>query len=859
MVQSGKPVGIFKTHPGAPRVLIANSMLVPAWATWENFRDLEHKGLTMYGQMTAGSWIYIGTQGILQGTFETLASLASRRFGGSLEGRVFVSAGLGGMGGAQPLAATMNGGGGAGHRGGPAPDRAAPADALRGRVHRLARRRARRRSRRGPREKRGRSIALLGNAADVLPELVRRGVVPDVLTDQTSAHDELNGYVPNGMTLAEADGAARRRPRRLHPPLGGGDGRPRRGHARPAAARRGHVRLRQQHPRAGGEGRRGDARSTSRASCPSTSARCSARARGRSAGRRSRATRPTSAPPTRRRSRCSRTTRRCAAGCGMARERVAFQGLPARIFWLGYGERARFGLRINELVRRGVITAPIVIGRDHLDTGSVASPNRETEGMRDGSDAIADWPILNALLNASSGATWVSVHHGGGVGIGYSIHAGMVIVADGIARGRREAAARPDVRPGHGRRAARRRRLPGSHRDRRGAGRADPDARVRAARTPSRRERPAVTTLPTVDQRIKATLSQDAGRIPVVARPLRLGPHQPAAAAARRVRPATTASTSTSSGRRRRPSGSSGADRRLARSSRRRPTPRVAVAARGVRRHARVLRRRPPRGPGTGHVPARRGARVPHVRELPRAAPRAARTARGDRLVAQPLRADVALRHADRARAGQRVAAVRRRADRRRCPTTNSRARSRRASARRAPDGRGRRRRRAAALASLVSRLSRRAGRLRVRDRGRDGGAPRRRRPTRWPRWPRCSTRHARLLVALRVHLRAAAAPRARLRRAEGDPRDPGRSQEPLTLTEISQRLGRTPGSTKDYLSWLEDVDLVSVHQKRYRFRDPLLRMWVRLHCRPTPPTAEEIGREVQLHAAACLTVPAQV
>jgi urocanate hydratase len=429
MIQSGKPVGIFKTHPGAPRVLLANSMLVPAWATWENFRDLEHKGLTMYGQMTAGSWIYIGTQGILQGTFETLASVANRKFGGNLAGRVFVSAGLGGMGGAQPLAATMNG---------------AAALVIEVDPHRIERRLQTRyvdettgsldaaldKVTGWARERRGRSVALLANAADVLPELVHRGFVPDVLTDQTSAHDELNGYVPNGMTLAEADALRAGNPaeyiRRSVAAMG----------AHVAAMldlqNRGAVtfdygnNIRAQAVKAGVD------RAFDIPGFVPEYIRplfCEGKGPFRWAA--------LSGDPA-----DIHTTDEAAlemfahdeALCRwvrLARERVAFQGLPARIFWLGYGERARFGLRINELVRTGRITAPIVIGRDHLDTGSVASPNRETEGMRDGSDAIADWPILNALLNASSGATWVSVHHGGGVGIGYSIHAGMVIVADG--------------------------------------------------------------------------------------------------------------------------------------------------------------------------------------------------------------------------------------------------------------------------------------------------------------------------------------------------------------------------------------------------------------------------------------------
>ncbi|RPJ59590.1 MAG: urocanate hydratase, partial [Acidobacteria bacterium] len=409
--------------------LIANALLVPAWATWENFRDLEHKGLTMYGQMTAGSWIYIGTQGILQGTFETLSSVAARRFGGNLDGRLFVSAGLGGMGGAQPLAATMNGG---------------VALVVEVDPHRIERRLATRyvdeaadsldealaKAAAWQREGRARSVALLGNAADVIPELVARGVIPDVLTDQTSAHDPLNGYVPNGMTLAEAN------------------------ELREANADE-YVRLSiaamGAHVAAMLELRRRGAVTFDYGN--------NIRAQAVAAGVTNAFDIPGFVPEYIRPLFCEgkgpfrwaalsgdpediRATDRAAlemfadnaALCRwirMAGERVAFQGLPARIFWLGYGERARFGLRINEMVRRGEISTPIVIGRDHLDTGSVASPNRETEGMLDGSDAIADWPILNALLNASSGATWVSVHHGGGVGIGYSLHAGMVIVADG--------------------------------------------------------------------------------------------------------------------------------------------------------------------------------------------------------------------------------------------------------------------------------------------------------------------------------------------------------------------------------------------------------------------------------------------
>jgi urocanate hydratase len=429
LVQSGKPVGVFRTHPGAPRVLIANALLVPAWATWENFRDLEHRGLTMYGQMTAGSWIYIGTQGILQGTYETFAAAARRHFGGSLAGKLVVTAGLGGMGGAQPLAATMNG---------------AAALIVEVDPKRIERRLATKyldeattdlddalaRVAQWTRDRVARSVAVQGNAADVLPQLVRRRITPDVLTDQTSAHDALNGYVPHGMSLAEATILRERQPDEYV------------SRAMMSMAR--HV----------------DAMLTLRHRGAVTfDYGNNIRAQAEHAGVANAFDIPGFVPEYVRPIFCEcKGPFRWAALSGdpddirvtddaalamfgddealcrwirLARERVAFQGLPARICWLGYGERARFGLKINELVRRGAITAPIVIGRDHLDTGSVASPTRETEGMRDGSDAIADWPILNALLNASAGATWVSVHHGGGVGIGYSLHAGMVIVADG--------------------------------------------------------------------------------------------------------------------------------------------------------------------------------------------------------------------------------------------------------------------------------------------------------------------------------------------------------------------------------------------------------------------------------------------
>src|SRR6266851_5440891 len=429
VVQSGKPVGIFQTHPGAPRVLIANALIVPAWATWENFRDLEDKGLTMYGQMTAGSWIYIGSQGIVQGTYETLAAVARKHFGGTLSGRLVVTAGLGGMGGAQPLAAAMNGAASLIIE--VDPQRIArrlathyldeAADSLDEALDRVAR---------WQREGVGRSVGMRANAADVLPALVARGVTPDVLTDQTSAHDALNGYVPNGMSLIEAMRLRERNPSDYI--------------ARSMAAMARHV----------------EAMLALRARGAVTfDYGNNIRAQAQQAGVSDAFDIPGFVPEYIRPLFCEgKGPFRWAALSGdpddirvtddaaldmfghdealvrwirLARERIPFQGLPARILWLGYGDRARFGLRINGLVRDGSIKAPIVIGRDHLDSGSVASPNRETEGMRDGSDAIADWPILNALLNASSGATWVSVHHGGGVGIGYSLHAGMVIVADG--------------------------------------------------------------------------------------------------------------------------------------------------------------------------------------------------------------------------------------------------------------------------------------------------------------------------------------------------------------------------------------------------------------------------------------------
>jgi len=432
LVQSGKPVAVFRTTTDAPRVLIANSLLVPRWATWDEFRRLEAEGLTMFGQMTAGSWIYIGTQGILQGTYQTFAAAAQKHFGtASLAGRTILTAGLGGMGGAQPLAATLAGG---------------AILCVEVDQHRIERRLETRyldeatdsvddalaRVRAAAREGRALSVGLLGNAADVVPELARRGEHFDLVTDQTAAHDPLTGYVPNGLTLAEANALRASDP----------DEYLRR--ARGAIAE--HVRGLLEYVRAGsytfdyGNNLRGEAEA---------------------AGVTDAFTYPGFVPAYIRPLFCrgigpfrwaalsgdpadiaaiDETLRGLFPGddllqrwLELAPERVVFQGLPARICWLGYGDRAKAGLAINELVRTRRVQAPVVIGRDHLDAGSVASPYRETESMRDGSDAIADWPILNALVNVAAGATWVSVHHGGGVGIGNAIHAGMVVVADGTA------------------------------------------------------------------------------------------------------------------------------------------------------------------------------------------------------------------------------------------------------------------------------------------------------------------------------------------------------------------------------------------------------------------------------------------
>ncbi len=429
LVQSGKPVGVFRTHDFAPRVLIANANLVPDWATWDEFRRLDALGLTMYGQMTAGSWIYIGTQGILQGTYETFAAAAAKRFGGTLKGTLTLTAGLGGMGGAQPLAVTMNEG------------VALCVEVDPERIRRRLDHAYLDRSTESLDEAlawadearaagRPLSIGLCANAADVYPELVRRGVTPDLVTDQTSAHDTLNGYVPNGMSLAEALELRRTDPGEYV--------------RRACASIVVHVQAMVALQKAGaevfdyGNNIRGVARDQGYADAFAFPGFVPAYIRplfceGKGPFRWA----ALSGDP----ADIARTDRAVletfpeneplARWIRMAGEKVHFQGLPSRICWLGYGERARMGLTFNELVRAGEVAAPIVIGRDHLDSGSVASPYRETEAMMDGSDAIADWPLLNAMLNVAAGASWVSFHHGGGVGIGKSLHAGMVVVADG--------------------------------------------------------------------------------------------------------------------------------------------------------------------------------------------------------------------------------------------------------------------------------------------------------------------------------------------------------------------------------------------------------------------------------------------
>jgi urocanate hydratase len=429
LIQSGKPVGVLRTHADAPRVLLANSLLVPHWATWDEFRRLEALGLTMYGQMTAGSWIYIGTQGILQGTYETLAECARQHFGGTLRGRWVLTAGLGGMGGAQPLAVAMNDG---------------VALVVEVDQQRIARRietgyldtavdtleEAMTLVEEAVRAGRPLSVGLLGNAAEVLPELVARGVTPDVVTDQTSAHDPLNGYAPAGMALEAATRLRAADPQEYV--------------RRSRASMASHVEAILELQRRGavafdyGNNLRGQALEAGVTNAfdypgfvPAFIRPLFCRGKGpfrwvALSGDAADIARTDQAilelfPE-------DQALHRWIT---KARQQVHFQGLPARICWLGYGERDRAGLAFNDFVRRGEVRAPIVIGRDHLDAGSVASPNRETEAMRDGSDAIGDWPILNALINTAAGATWVSVHHGGGVGIGYSLHAGVVIVADG--------------------------------------------------------------------------------------------------------------------------------------------------------------------------------------------------------------------------------------------------------------------------------------------------------------------------------------------------------------------------------------------------------------------------------------------
>ncbi|MBV9078587.1 MAG: urocanate hydratase [Methylobacteriaceae bacterium] len=429
LVQSGKPVGVFRTHPDAPRVLIANSNLVPRWATWDHFNELDRRGLMMYGQMTAGSWIYIGTQGIVQGTYETFVEVGRRHYGGDLAGRWILTAGLGGMGGAQPLAATMAG---------------ASCLAVECQPSRIEMRlRTRYLDRRAEtldealaiieescREKRPVSVGLLGNAAEIFPEIHARGIRPDVVTDQTSAHDPINGYLPKGWTLAQWEEKRERDPKAVEAA------------SRPSMAQ--HVRAMLAFHRAG---------------VPTLDYGNNIRQVAQEEGVADAFAFPGFVPAYIRPLFCRgigpfrwaalsgdpediyRTDARVKEllpdnahlhrWLDMARERIAFQGLPARICWVGLGDRHRLGLAFNEMVARGELMAPIVIGRDHLDSGSVASPNRETEAMRDGSDAVSDWPLLNALLNCASGATWVSLHHGGGVGMGFSQHAGMVIVADG--------------------------------------------------------------------------------------------------------------------------------------------------------------------------------------------------------------------------------------------------------------------------------------------------------------------------------------------------------------------------------------------------------------------------------------------
>ncbi len=435
LVQSGKPVGKFRTHDEAPRVLIANSNLVGQWNNYAEFNRLERMGLTMYGQMTAGSWIYIGSQGIVQGTFETFAATGCKHFGGSLEGKFVLTGGLGGMGGAQPLAATMNGAVFLGVEVDPARIekrlKSGYCDQI---AHSLDE--ALTLIDKARKDRQSISIGLVGNCADVLPEIVKRGIVPDVLTDQTSAHDALNGYVPHGISLDDALTLRRKNPdeyieRAMHSMAVHVE-------AMLALQKKGAItfdygnNIRAQAKKAGVEKAfdipgfvpeyirplfcegRGPFRWVALSGDPEDIARTDRLALE-----------------------LFPENKTLARWMKLAKERIQFQGLPARICWLGFGERAEFGMAMNELVKSGEIKAPIVIGRDHLDAGSVASPNRETEGMLDGSDAIADWALLNALINTAAGASWVSIHNGGGVGIGYSQHAGMVVVADGSENSKR--------------------------------------------------------------------------------------------------------------------------------------------------------------------------------------------------------------------------------------------------------------------------------------------------------------------------------------------------------------------------------------------------------------------------------------
>jgi urocanate hydratase len=429
LIQSGKPVGILRTHAMAPRVLIANANLVGKWSNWEIFRELEKKGLMMYGQMTAGSWIYIGSQGIVQGTYETFAEAGRKHFGGSLEGKLIVSGGMGGMGGAQPLAATMTG---ARFLGIDVDPKRIQKRVESGYCDRIATSldEALQLLTKAGRKGTALSVGLVGNAADVLPDLIRRNVIPDIVTDQTSAHDPLNGYVPNGMTL-DAALALRQKDTEQYVALS-------------MATMGKHVEAMLELKRRGaivfdyGNNLRTNAKLAGVGNAfdipgfvPEYIRPLFCEGKGpfrwvalsgdpediRKTDQLVLSLFPQDEPLKR--------------WIKLAGERIHFQGLPARICWLGYGQRAKLGLAINELVRSGEISAPIVIGRDHLDTGSVASPYRETEGMLDGSDAVADWPLLNALVNTAAGASWVSIHNGGGVGIGYSQHAGMVVVADG--------------------------------------------------------------------------------------------------------------------------------------------------------------------------------------------------------------------------------------------------------------------------------------------------------------------------------------------------------------------------------------------------------------------------------------------